>query len=130
MIVYVETSAAAKVLVREAESAALKTQLDDLTDGEVPLLSCDLLETELRRAAHHSDISQQAVTDLLDRFDLMELDRSVFRAAGLLPGQNLRSLDALHIAAALRMNADVMITYDQRQIDACRAVGLNTLSPR
>lgn len=129
MIVYVETSAAAKVLFQEPESAALKAQLDDLTDGEIPLLSGDLLETELRRAAQRRGAAQQDVTNILERFDLMSMDQSIYRTAGLLPGENLRSLDALHIAVALRVSADVMISYDQRQIEACRSVGLNTLSP-
>jgi predicted nucleic acid-binding protein len=129
VIVYVETSAAAKVLFQEPESAALKAQLDDLTDGEIPLLSGDLLETELRRAAQRGGATQQDVTNILDRFDLLAMDQSIYRTAGLLPGENLRSLDALHIAVALRVSADVMVTYDQRQIEACRSVGLNTLSP-
>lgn len=129
MIVYVETSAAAKVLFQEPESAALKAQLDDLTDGEIPLLSGDLLETELRRAAQRRGAAQQDVTNILERFDLISMDQSIYRTAGLLPGENLRSLDALHIAVALRVSADVMISYDQRQIEACRSVGLNTLSP-
>lgn len=130
MIVYVETSAAAKVLFHEPESAALKAQLDDLADGEIPLLSSDLLETELRRVAQRGGATQQDVTNLLDRFDLLAMDQSIYRTAGLLPGENLRSLDALHVAVAVRVSADVMVTYDQRQIKACRSVGLNTLSPR
>jgi predicted nucleic acid-binding protein len=47
----------------------------------------------------------------------------------LLPGRNLRSLDALHVAAALRVGADVMITYDTRQADAAGASGLRVESP-
>lgn len=129
MIVYVETSAAVKLLFEEAESVALARQVDDLAEGEIPLLSGDLLETELRRAAQRGGATQQDVTNLLDRFDLLAMDQSIYRTAGLLPGENLRSLDALHTAVALRVSADVMVTYDQRQIEACRSVGLNTLSP-
>ncbi len=33
-------------------------------------------------------------------------------SAGLLPGASLRSLDALHVAAALRWGADAVVTYD------------------
>lgn len=130
MIVYLETSAAAKILFREAETAELTRQLDHMVADDVPLISSIVLETELRRAAVREGASQALVTDILDRFDLIELDRSIFRAAGLLPGRNLRSLDALHIAAALAASTDVMISYDQRQIDAAVAAGLRTLSPR
>ncbi|MEO7121555.1 MAG: type II toxin-antitoxin system VapC family toxin [Lacisediminihabitans sp.] len=130
MIVYVETSAAVKLLFEEAESVALALHIDDLTDGEIPLLCGDLLEVELRRVAQRRGATQQDVTNILERFDLLAMDQSIYRTAGLLPGENLRSLDALHIAVALRVSADVMVTYDQRQIEACRSVGLNTLSPR
>ena len=129
MISYLDTSAAAKILLREAESDALKAQLDDLRDGGLLVMSSVLLETELRRTAERAGHPQSLVTEILDRLEIFELDRAVFRAAGLLPGVHLRSLDALHIAAAFRVGADVMVTYDERQIDAARAVGLHTLSP-
>ncbi|MBV8539771.1 MAG: hypothetical protein JO364_15825 [Pseudonocardiales bacterium] len=48
---------------------------------------------------------------LLERFDLVETDRSLHREAGLLPGRRLHNLDALHLATALRVGADVMVTY-------------------
>ncbi|MHA6669322.1 type II toxin-antitoxin system VapC family toxin [Homoserinimonas sp. A447] len=129
MICYLDTSAASKLLLREAETDALKAQLDELHVGGLLVMGSSLLETELRRTATRAREPQSLVTEILDRLEMFELDQSVFRAAGLLPGEHLRSLDALHIAAALRVGADVMISYDQRQIDAARDVGLNTLSP-
>jgi hypothetical protein len=69
------------------------------------------------------------VTRLLERFDLLEIDRSLYREAGLLPGPHLRGLDAIHVAAALRANADAMVTYDLRQADAADSVGLSVQAP-
>ncbi|HEU4849097.1 MAG TPA: type II toxin-antitoxin system VapC family toxin [Terrimesophilobacter sp.] len=129
MIVYIETSAAAKLLFREAETDALKAWLDDLTDGEVPIFSSILLETELRRAAAREGAPQATVTSVLEHFDIVDLDRSVWTTAGLLPGAHLRSLDALHIAVALRIGTTVMVSYDARQLQAARDAGLNTISP-
>lgn len=129
MIVYVEASAAAKLLVRESASAVLADRLDELADSGQELISCSVLETELRRLATRVGLAQTTVTALLDRFDIVELDRDVYREAGLLPGTNLRSLDALHVAAALRVGADVMITYDVRQAAAARASGIPTEAP-
>lgn len=123
MIVYVETSAAAKLLVREAESHRVMGYLDALA---APPTSCLLLETELRRLATRHGIAQSAVTTVLERFTLVDVDRTVFREAGLLPGPHLRSLDALHVAAALQCDADIMLSYDDRQIAAAEAVGLRT----
>ncbi len=126
---YVETSAAAKLLVEEAESDALSRCLDDLAENEVGLVSSTLMETELRRFAVRHELSQAAVSDLLDRFDLLEPDRAIFVEAGLLPGTHLRSLDALHIAVAVRVAAESMIAYDSRQTAAAREVGLRVVAP-
>jgi predicted nucleic acid-binding protein len=129
VILYVETSAAAKLLVDEPASSRLAAWLDDAVDADDALLSSSLLETELRRLAVRVDLTQTAVTQLLERFDLVETDRSLYREAGLLPGRHLRSLDALHLAAALRVGADVMVTYDHWQADAADAAGLPVLTP-
>jgi predicted nucleic acid-binding protein len=130
VIIYVESSAAAKLLAREAETNALMDALDRLTeDSSSHLVSSLILETELRRLAVRAELAQPDVTEVLDRFELVDLDRSVFTSAGILPGKHLRSLDALHIAAALKLDADLMISYDARQIAAAESVGLRTLSP-
>lgn len=113
MNVYVETSAAVKLIFEEAESIPLKEWFDRLVGSGATPFSSMLVEMELRRAAIREQTSQQVVTEALDRFDLFELDRSDDRGAGLLPGQ-MRSMDALHIAAALRLGADVMVSYDDR----------------
>ncbi|MGH3924628.1 MAG: PIN domain-containing protein, partial [Pseudonocardiaceae bacterium] len=96
MTLYVETSAAAKLLVEESDSGRLAARLDSAVNSADALLSSMLLETELRRFAVRVDLAQIAVTRLLERFDLVETDRSLYREAGLLPGRYLRSLDALH----------------------------------
>ncbi|MGH3981606.1 MAG: PIN domain-containing protein [Pseudonocardiaceae bacterium] len=129
MILYIETSAAAKLLVDEPASSRLAVRLDNSVASDDALLSSMLLETELRRLAVRVDLAQAAVTRLLERFDLVETDRSLYREAGLLPGRHLRSLDALHLAAALRVGADVMVTYDRRQAGAADAAGLPVLAP-
>ena len=129
MILYVETSAAAKLLVEEPTSGRLAARLDSAVDSDDALLSSMLLETELRRFAVRVDLAQVAVTGLLERFDLVETDRSLYREAGLLLGRHLRSLDALHLATALRVGADVMVTYDRRQAEAAESAGLPVLAP-
>jgi hypothetical protein len=129
VILYVETSAAAKLIIDEPESSRLAAHLDRAVDEDDGLLSSMLLETELRRLAVRTGVGQAVVTRLLERFDLLEIDRSLYREAGLLPGPHLRSLDAIHVAAALRANADAMVTYDLRQADAADSMGLSVRTP-
>jgi predicted nucleic acid-binding protein len=129
VILYVETSAAAKLIIEEPESSRLAAHLDRAVDQDDGLLSSMLLETELRRLAVRTGVAQSVVTRLLERLDLLEIDRSLYREAGLLAGPHLRSLDAIHVAAALRANADAMVTYDLRQADAADSVGLSIQAP-
>ncbi|TVR90173.1 MAG: PIN domain-containing protein [Trueperaceae bacterium] len=126
---YVDTSAAAKLLVEEAESDALAAFLDKALDDGDTIGSSLLLETELRRLGIRLAIPQERVTLVLERMALLVPDGDVFRNAGLLPDATLRSLDALHVAAALRWGADGVVTYDERQATAARSVGLSVASP-
>jgi predicted nucleic acid-binding protein len=123
---YLDTSAAAKLLVEEPQSAALAAYLD----AEGPeLVACALLETELRRVAVRLDLGQEAATAVLDGVTLYEVPPSLFREAGLLPGPRLRSLDAIHVAAAGRLSVGRVIAYDERLLAAARGAGLHTVSP-
>ena len=126
MKVYLDTSAVGKLLLEEAESDAMLDYLDGLEEEPA---SGMLLETELRRLAVRHDLDQSVVSDILGRIELVEPDRSLFTEAGLLPGANLRSLDALHVATALRLDASVVVAYDHRLQQAARAVGLAVAAP-
>ena len=128
MTVYLDTSAAAKLMVAEPESSDLANYLTRL-DPEEPLVSSALLETELRRLAVRLDLEQGVVTGLLARIDLADPDRSLFHEAGLLPGGTLRSLDALHLATAVRVGVRLLVAYDRRLLDAAGGVGLEVFSP-
>ena len=124
---YIDTSAAAKLVITEDESDALAHELDQ----QMPdLVACYLLETELRRIVHRvEDLTNESVTGLLDRIDLYEVPPSLFRAAGLLHGANVRSLDAIHVAASVQIGVDALLTYDPRMATAARAVGLPVVAP-
>ena len=128
MTLYLDTSAAAKLLVEEDESDALVTYLDGTVDGQ-NLISSALLETELRRLAVRIELEQSIVTEVLARVDLVDPPRSLFHEAGLLPGTHLRSVDAIHLATALRVDSDTFLAYDRRILAAARSVGLSVHSP-
>jgi uncharacterized protein len=127
--VYVESSAAAKLLVEEPESAALAARLDAWVAEGWAITSSLVLETELRRLAQRLQLEQERVSDLLDRFDLIEPDGRTYRTAGLLPGERVRSLDALHVAAALQGGCERLVTSAARLGDAARAAGLRIEAP-
>lgn len=123
--VYLDTSAALKLVSSERESDALRTYLDS---GPV-LVSSDLLETELRRVGVRHGIDQVLITAILDGVTLTPLTREQFREAGFFPQTALRSVDALHLAVAMGVDAFAIITYDVRLGDAARAHGLKVIAP-
>ncbi|MET0695781.1 MAG: type II toxin-antitoxin system VapC family toxin, partial [Propionibacteriaceae bacterium] len=120
---YLDTSALVKLVVAEAETEALRVWLD----GADLLVSSDLARTELlravRRAAPGRAIQARAV---LDSITLIGIDGAMFETAGLLEPTTLRSLDAVHLAAALSLGDDLdsLITYDERLADAAHANGV------
>jgi hypothetical protein len=128
MIVYVETSAAAKLLKREPESAVVREFIAQVIDDDDLVVSGRILETELRRIAVRQGIDQNKASEVLELLDVLEHDRSQFRQAGAIGGEQVRSLEALHLAAAMRVGADAMLTFDERLERACELVGLPVLS--
>lgn len=125
-LVYADTSALGSLLVAQAETDALAVWLDQ---ADVRLVSSDLLETELRRMAVREGRDQARVTAILDGVSLASLDRAAYRAAGLLPMPFLRTLDALHLEAAIRLDVHGMLTYDDRLGEAARSLGLDVIAP-
>ena len=124
---YLDTSAALKLLIEEPESPALAQTVD----REQPdLVAGWLLETELRRAAQRLPaLGMDVVSEFLAGVSLYEMPGSLFREAGILHGETLRSVDALHLAVAVRIGVDLVLTYDVRMADSARLLGLPVLSP-
>jgi uncharacterized protein len=123
---YLDTSAAVKLLVEEPESAALAQYLDQ---PNLETVACLLLETELRRFAVRHVMPQQDVSAILDTISLYDMPHSLYYEAGILPGRHPRSLDALHLVAAVRLGTDVIVSYDNRLQEAAAELGLGILAP-
>lgn len=126
-VAYLDTSAAMKLVLGEAESEAF---VDVLTsDAERRLAASWLLHTELHCAAgrHSDDIDLAAVRGVLDAVDLVDLTRGDMIAAGT--HSPLRSNGAIHLAVAIRLGVDEIVTYDRELADAASRAGLAVLSP-
>ncbi len=129
MAYYLDTSALVKLVVREAESTALRSWIE--REGAV-LVSSDLARTELMRAVSRASGNYLLQARLvLDSITILTISTAIFESAGRLSPSTLRTLDALHLASALELGDDLeaLITYDDRLADACMANGIPTLSP-
>jgi len=71
------------------------------------------------------------VADVLTRFAFVELDPDLASMAARTGSATLPALDAIHVAAALRLGSEVdsFLTYDRRQARAAGEAGLRVLAP-
>lgn len=128
---YLDTSAFLELAVLEDRSAELRRWVE-AEEEHGPFWSCDLLHTEAIRAARRvGPEALTAVRDLLDRIAIVSLTPETFARAAELDPAVLRSLDAVHLAAALRLGDDLegIVTCDDRVADAAAVLGLRVLSP-
>jgi len=143
--IYVDPSALLKLYLHQSESAAMnawrgrtKGALVVTHHGRVEVVNGICL------AAHRREIAGEALADTLVSFDEDFAD-GFYRLADLLwratlnraaelsriysPTLGTRSLDVLHVASALELELRSFVTYDERQKELARAVGLKTLTP-
>ena len=128
-VAYLDSSAFVKLVVAEPESPALVRAL-----GRWPALaSSTLLRTEALRALRRSgnDPHIAKARRLFSSLHMIRLDEPLLDRAGDLDPPGLRSLDAIHLAAALALGTDmgVMYVYDGRLKEAAESYGLDVASP-
>ncbi|MCV7215250.1 type II toxin-antitoxin system VapC family toxin [Mycobacterium crocinum] len=131
MQVYLDTSALMKLVVLEPETSALRTYLTQYPDDV--RFTAALSRTELLRAARRSgsyELAAQAHR-LLGRLDLVAMTTRLLDEAGTLGPPELRTLDAIHLAAARTAPAlRGLVTYDLRLAAAAEAVGITVAIPQ
>jgi len=127
---YLDSSAFVKVVVEEAESAALRAFL--AASGSRRVSSALLRAEALRAVRHLGPDALSIVRDGLRRVDLIGIDDRILDAAGILEPRVLRTPDAIHLATALAVgdDLDAIVTYDERTVAAAGLVGLTTAIPR
>lgn len=126
---YLDTSALVKLVVAEVETEALRAWLKEVDRDPV---SSDLSRTELIRVVRRTipDRVLQARA-VLDSITLIEVTTAMFEEAGRLDPTVPRTLDAVHLAAAMSLGDDIesIVTYDDRLSQAARANGISVTAP-
>jgi hypothetical protein len=126
---YVDTSAFVKLVVDEPHSGAFRTWAEK---HEGDLFSSDLLVTEaLRTARRHSTEALREARQALDVLTIVRLTPDIWGRAAELDPVALRTLDALHLAAALTAadELDGIATYDDRLAAAAEQHGIVVVAP-
>jgi predicted nucleic acid-binding protein len=125
---YLDSSAIVKLIVKEPESVALRRHLR----GRQALVSSALARTEVKRAVLQlGGPAMQRADEVLNRIELVRLTNAVLNAAGAMKPDELRSLDAIHLATAALFETTLrdLVTYDARMAAAAQAHGWAVASP-
>lgn len=126
---YVDTSALVELVVPGEHTSALKRWWSRRSDR---VASSHIARTELLRTVRRLDpgaLSEARM--LLDHIVLLSVTPEVLDSAARLDPASLRSLDAIHLAAALDLGTDLggFVTYDERLATAARGYGIVVVQP-
>ncbi|SRR6266849_1168280 len=128
-VAYIDTSAAVKLLIAEPESTALRKWLRKRPERA----SSALLRVELVRVVRRAALPRlmPQARKLLAGVHLIRLDDALLDRAAELDPTELRSLDAIHLAAAASLGDDLaaVVSYDDRLLAAATSLGLPTATP-
>lgn len=131
MSLYVDTSALLKRYIDEHDSLAAIS----LMDADPVLVTSRVTEVEVRRnlarllSGPPQAAARRRFSVDLDAFALVALDAVTCNQAARIAEQTLcRSLDALHLAAAIRSGpSTTLLTFDVRQAAVARSLGVGVV---
>lgn len=118
-----------KLIEHEPESPALHSFLRPHRKRT----SCALVRVELAQAARqHGPAASRRARQVIEDLDLIPLDDPLLDVAAELDLPGVRSLDAIHLAAAqlLGRSLDALVTYDARMASAAQRLRIPVASPR
>jgi len=125
---YLDSSAIVKLAVEEPESAALRRYLI----RRRPLVSSALARAEVGRVLlPFGEAALRRGQEVLSRLELIRINDRILATAGSLLPPELRTLDAIHLATARHLEADLarLVTYDERMGAVARAIGWSVVAP-
>lgn len=127
-LIYADSSALVKLVIEEPESAALEQHLS----GAYVLATSRIAVVEVSRATALANPAREVpeeVDRLLGACALVAVTAPLLRSARRLAAATLRTLDAIHLASALRIEPDELLAYDRRLLAAAAEHGLKVASP-
>ncbi len=136
MIVYLDTSAALRVMLRQARPLAIWGKWERAYSSELLGVEARRVIDRLRLESALDDAGVVAAHQSLERIEKsigrIALTRTVLRYAARPMGTVVRTLDAVHLASALlfqerRNTRLVLATHDEQQAVGARALGFECI---
>lgn len=130
-IVYVDSSALLKRVLVEPQSGAVADGLSAAHARGDLLASSTLAWVEVWRSLRRLSVPDLADTVRQATSGIAEypVTSQTFLLARTVGTNLLRTLDALHLAAAMGVGAEQLMTYDERLAEAALDLGLAVLTP-
>jgi predicted nucleic acid-binding protein len=128
-VIYLDTSALVKLVIEEVESPHLEQWL---VYQEQPFTTSVLGRVELIRACRRIDPAAVATANLLlADLPIVPMTSLIYETAENIGPPTLRTLDALHLAAAFEMGDALtsFVAYDKRLRDAAALANLPVNTP-
>lgn len=137
MITYVDTSTLLKLLIEEpgsAQAALIWDSADVVAAARVAHVEARAALAAANRARRMSSAQMQRskieLTGLWQQFTIVEITEGLVGAAGdLAEDEGLRGYDAIHLAAALQIGADLLTSADTDLCAAAARRGLHVANP-
>jgi uncharacterized protein len=127
-LVYADSSALVKLVVEEAETAALELYI---AEREPIITTSRIAVVEIARALVTADLERDNRSEaerLLRSYFLIDVSGPILDdAAGLTT--SVRSLDAIHLASARHVGPDEVLVYDRRLARAAADLGFVIAQP-
>ena len=126
---YVDTSALGRVLLAEPDANAIRDSLARYDSW----WSSELVVVELRRFARRESL-ETAADNLLSTISTVKVDTASLQRASAIEPPEVRTLDAIHLDAAVQLSAqgqiDAVLTYDRQLQNGCAHHGLAVEAPQ
>ena len=126
-LAYVDASAIVKLVLHEPETGPMVRWYIEADRVATSVLG--VIETHRAVARHDADDAR--ARSVLASLVTLELDEPIARLASTIRPPVLRTLDAIHLATAMTLGAelDAFVTYDDRLAAAAREIGLPVVRP-
>lgn len=128
-IYYLDSSVGVRIILGQSPSAA--EWFDRATGGEASgVVSSRLLRTEITRVLRREGLAVSERERLLAYIGTIPLDHAVLNEAeAIVP--HVRSLDAIHLASAVRCGIEdlTIVTHDQAMREVAEQIGFLTHDP-
>jgi uncharacterized protein len=126
-LAYLDASALVKLVVSEAESVALHrwyVETERLVTSRIGVI-------ETLRATSRVPFDAGHRAKVIGDVEVIELQDPIATSAASVGPSTMRTLDAVHLATALALGAelDAFVTYDDRLAAAARSAGLAVVQP-